>query len=190
MLRLLISVANVVVLLSSALVMAESLVDPFFAIKYNPAEIHFEPMPAIIKNHCPELRRDYAKAWVYAHTKTADTEYFIIYGYMNAQDHSGKVSAYPEEDDGLIVALRGSKCLVDQWQFFLRKEINPAKNATPIRASDDVLNQLAADLLRRYERAFGGKEDFLRKVNPRSRQELPPVVRAQFEAYSKEGTSP
>jgi hypothetical protein len=164
------------------------IVDPFFLIPYDPATVHFEPMPALVKDRCPELRRLYARAWVYSHARTDDTEYFIVYGQIRvpSEKHPGQFTTSLEDDDGLVVALKGTECLIDQWQFFLRKKINPAKTATPIPASDKDLDAIAADLLRNYQKAFGSKKSFLDRVNSEARHDLPPVVLKQLEIFEKE----
>ncbi|HVO79154.1 MAG TPA: hypothetical protein VMT28_00405 [Terriglobales bacterium] len=168
--------------------MPSKIVDPFFLIPYDPAKVHFEQMPTLVRDRCPELRRRYFRAWVYSHARTDDAEYFILYGQIRvpSEKHPGQFTTPLEDDDGLIVALRGNECLVDQWQFFLRKKINPAKAATPIPASDDDLDAIAADLLRRYQKAFGGKKSFLDRITPEARHELPPVVLKQLEMFERE----
>jgi hypothetical protein len=177
------------VLLSGAVTNAQSrIVDPFFGIKFDPSKAHFENMPLLLKNQCSEIRAHYAKAWVLAHLKTVDAEYFILYGYIKvpSEKHPGTFSVELEEDDGLIVALQGSTCRVDQWQFFFRKELNPATNATPVRASEEVMNEIAADLFERYAKAFGGKEPFLKHVTKDNIEELPPFLQKRLEAFEKQ----
>lgn len=144
--------------------MPTSVIDPFFGITYNPAVVHFENMPSGVGKRCQELQGwRYVHAWVYSQVKTADAEYFIVYGYVKVadEDHPGALSVAPEDDDGLIVEIRPDKCRVDQWQFVLRKETHPTKEAAPMVLPDRVLDELAAALLDRYSRAFGGKEKFL-----------------------------
>lgn len=175
-------------LLSTSFAAAQSrLVDPFFGIEYDPEKVHFDRMPLLIERQCPELRDHYAKAWVFSHLKTPDIEYFILYGYIKvpSEDHPGAVLTQLEEDDGLIVAIESSSCHVDQWQFFFRKEANPARGATPIKAPDAILNAIAEDLFERYARAFGGKKTFLERVTKQAREELPPILQRQLEVFEK-----
>jgi hypothetical protein len=160
-----------------------SVVDPFFLIEYNPGIIHFESIPASLSNRCKTLQNFYANGWVYGHVKTGDTEYFITYGYVTVdfEDGHGSMAVVPEEDGALAIELRDQSCRVDQAQFFLRKQINPAKNATPITVPDSALDAIAADIVDRYAQAFGGKSKFLPHVTPLARNDLPPVVRKQLE---------
>ncbi|HLK03982.1 MAG TPA: hypothetical protein VKT53_06035 [Candidatus Acidoferrum sp.] len=163
------------------------MIDPFFGIDYDPSQIHFEQMPVAVKAQCAEIRDRYTKAWVYAHLKTTSTDYYILYGYLKvlSESHPGQFTAELEDGDGIIVAITGDKCLVDQWQYLFRKAINPAKNATPIQVSDQVLKVLATAVLKTYEKAFGGKKQFLKLVTQEARTELPPVLLEQLVAYEK-----
>jgi hypothetical protein len=168
--------------------MQSRVVDPFFLIEYDPTTVHFESLPVFVNKRCPVMRERYSRAWVYSRVKTADTEYFIVYGRTRvpSQGHQVHLSDELEEDDGIIIAIQGSQCLVDQWQFAFRKEVNRARKATPINAPDNVLNALAADLLKRYERAFGSKKSFLRQVTPEGRKELPSAVLRQLESFERD----
>lgn len=185
--RMLSIVGSILLWLSGVVVAtAQSLpslvVDPLFLIEYNPAKVHFESIPSIIPKQCPRLRDFYAEAWVYGHLKTPDAEYFIVYGYTKVptEEHPGSYAVVPEEDDGLAVELRNQSCRMDQAQFFLREKINPAKKATPIAVPDSVLDAIAEDIIDRYAKAFGGNENFLRRVTPLARNDVPPVVRKQL----------
>jgi hypothetical protein len=144
-------------------------------------------MPSLIRKQCPEMGKRYVRAWVYSHLKTPDTDYFILYGYIRvpSREHSGRFMTELEDGDGVIVALHGGRCLVDQWQLFMRQEVNKAKDATPIYASDVVLEAMAADVVRRYARAFGGKKNFLEQVTQEARKGLPPVVARQLDAFEQ-----
>jgi len=165
-----------------------SVIDPFFGITYNPTVVHFETMPSGIGKRCQELQGwRYVHAWVYSQVKTAEAEYFIVYGYVNVadEDHPGALSVAPEDDDGLIIEIRPGKCRVDQWQFVLRKETHPTKDAAPMVLPDHVLNELAAELLDRYARAFGGKGKFLSRVSAQTKDELPPILRQQLNKFER-----
>ena len=157
--------------------------DPLFEIPYDPQKIYFDSVPLTIKAHCPGLRDRYASAWLYAKWKQEDTEYFIISGFL-ADYRNGHVVA-AEQDFGIAVAIRGSRCLYDQSEYFLRQEINPARDATPVKAADSVLNGIAADILTRYAKAFGGKKAFLKHITQSARDDLPPVVLKQLEIFEK-----
>lgn len=123
--------------------------DPLFGITYNPQQVHFERMPASLSTNCPRLRGRYVEAWIYGHLKTAESEYFLISGLIEIQEDKseGFRTIAPEEGDGVIVAVRRSKCLIDQTDYFFTQNVNPAKQATPIKAPESVLNEILADAL-------------------------------------------
>jgi hypothetical protein len=168
--------------------MPTSVIDPFFGITYNPAVVHLENMPSTIGKQCQELQGwRYVHAWVYSQVRTTDAEYFIVYGYVKVadEDHPGALLVAPEDDDGLIIEIRPGKCRVDQWQFVLRKETHPTKEAAPMVLPDRVLDALAAELFDRYARAFGGKEKFLSRVSAQAKGELPPILRQQLNEFER-----
>ena len=157
--------------------------DPLFAISYDPQNVRFESLPASLISKCPELQGRYTQAWVYGQLKTADSEYFLIAGLMQYHDEAtgAPTSIAPEEDGGLVIALRGRKCLVDQEDYFFDQKVNPARGATPITAPRMVLIGILQDALRRDADAFGGKQAFLKLVH---RDAIgPPLVREQLELY-------
>ncbi len=158
--------------------------DPLFGISYNRQTAHFEEMPSLLVGSCPRLHGRYVRAWLYGHLKTADSEYFVISGLMEsrADEPGGARRIAPDEGGGVIVALRGSECIVDQTEYFLTQNINPAKTATPIMVPAPVLNGILQDAFRKYAEAFGGKQEFLKHVN---RKAALPVVRQQLETFEK-----
>ncbi len=170
-------------LANAALVAQSKMVDPFFLIEYDPQEIHFETMPRSLEAQCPAIWRRYNRAWVYAHVKAEDGEYYILYGYVKAPRAEG--GEVLEEGDGMAVALRGATCLTDQTDYFLRQEINPALAATPIKTSNAVLVRLSQDMLQRYVKAFGGKAVFLRNVDSKATEDMPQVLKGQFEDFKR-----
>jgi hypothetical protein len=108
-----------IICLSSAEMWAQSstlMSDPLFGITYDPQKIQFEKMPSLLTERCPRLKRRYVAAWVYGHFKTTDSEYFLVSGLMESTEDSarGARTVVPEEGSGLVVALHGSACIVDQ----------------------------------------------------------------------------
>lgn len=92
----------------------------------------------------------------------------------------------PEEGDGLVVAIQGSKCLVDQADYFLTQGLNPAKNATPVMVPKPVLSGMLQDAFKRYVVAFGGRDQFLKRAKAVKPNALLPVVREQLETFEKD----
>jgi hypothetical protein len=159
--------------------------DPLFGITYDPLKVHFEKLSPTLSEKCTKLKGKYVAAWIYGHFKTADSEYFLISGLIQVQEDKpgGAWSIVQEDDDGLIVALQGSKCLVDQAGYFYEQKINPARTATPITAPPSVVSGILQDAFRRDVVAFGGKQEFLKQVKPNA---VLPIVRGEFEKFEKD----
>jgi hypothetical protein len=141
--------------------------DPLFGITYDAHEVNFQPIPRLLLTRCPDLKAHYVRGWIYGHFKTADSEYFLISGMMAYHGASNVNSDIaPDESGGLAVALREQKCLVDQADYFLTQRANPAAGATTIIVSRSVLDGILKDAFERYVKAFGGRENFLKRVTP------------------------
>lgn len=161
--------------------------DPLFGIAYNPQEVKFEEAPALIRRLCLNLRD--RKMWIYGHWKTEETEYFILSGFIGVypdipgRDNPPQTGIQPDIV-GTAVAITGTKCLDDISEYFLRGEVDPnvEPGSSPI-APEAVLNEIAADAMERYARAFGGKQQFLEKLTPEDRKAVAPVVQKQLERF-------
>jgi hypothetical protein len=145
----------------------QTIADPIFGITYDPQKVRFDAAPASIGALCRGLQGK--KLWVYARWDTSDTKYFVV----------------SETDFGIAIALRAGQCTEDQSEYFLWKEINNAKGATPIEASDSVLDGIARNALERYSRAFGSKANFLKLLSPSDREALPPVLQKELRVFEK-----
>lgn len=160
--------------------------DPLLGIEYDPGKVHFEKLPPALREKCPRLRGRYVRAWLYGHFKTADTEYFVISGLVHTHEDKpgGKQTIAPEEGDGVVVALRGAVCLLDQTDYFFAQESNPAKHATSIVAPTPVLIEIITDAFRRCIVAFGDRHECLKQVHVDAIG--PPIVRRQIEIFKND----
>ena len=104
--------------------------DPLFGVTYDPAKVRFEEIPPLLPEKCAKLKGRYVAAWVYGHFKTTESEYFLISGLIKVQEDKpgGAWSISPEDDDGLIVALQGSKCLCRSGRLFLSTKDQHGQN--------------------------------------------------------------
>lgn len=161
--------------------------DPLFGIPYNPQVVHFEDAPKIIGELCPDLRN--RKLWVYAQWGMKDTQYFIVSGFIKTHSDSPSSQEGSEPAFGTAVFLHRGKCTEDQSEYFLRREINPARGATPIAASNTVLVEIARNALQRYARAFGSKAIFLKQLSPSDRKALPPVLKEELERFERKSAA-
>jgi hypothetical protein len=160
----------------------QQMTDQLFGVSYDPQKVHFDKMPAALADKCPGLRHRYVNAWVYGHFKTHESEYFLISGLMEFHRERGGPTIAPEEGDGLIVAVQDSKCLLDEAGYFLTQTVNTGKGATPIMVPSSVLTGILRDAFERYSVAFGGKQEFLKRVR---RNGALPVVQEQLNTFEK-----
>jgi hypothetical protein len=160
----------------------QQMTDQLFGISYDPQRVHFDKMPTALNDKCPGLRRRYVNAWVYGHFETSESEYFLISGLMEFHREKGAPTIAPEEGDGLVVALQHSKCLLDEAGYFLTQTVNTGKGTTPMMVPSSVLTGILQDAFKRYSVAFGGKQEFLKRVK---RNGALPVVQKQLEAFEK-----
>jgi hypothetical protein len=159
--------------------------DPLCGISYDPQTVHFEKLPARLVKLCPDLRGRYVAAWTYGSFKANGTEYFLLSGLMEFHEEKprGARSIAPDEGDGLVAAIQGSKCIVDQTGYFLMQTVNTANGATAIMVPRPVVTGVLQDAFKRYVVAFGSKEEFLKHVKAKA---LLPIVREELESFERE----
>jgi hypothetical protein len=189
-------VALLLLLFDGALAVAQPsthrIVDPFFLIEYDPTNVHFDTIPPLIENRCPQLRGYYVKAWVYGHLKTHESEYFIVDGYVKieSEDHPGHFSVVQDDGYGYIIEIRAGGCVVEATPYVFFPDLNKGKNsAAKLHISDAVLAAISAELLERYARAFGGKNQFLKKIKTSGLSNLPSLIKKQLEEFDNQRQS-
>jgi hypothetical protein len=160
----------------------QPMTDQLFGVSYDPQKIHFDKMPPALADKCPGLGHRYVAAWVYGHFKTSESEYFLISGLMEFHRENGTPTIAPDEGDGLVVAIQDSKCLMDEAGYFLTQTVNAGKGATPIMVPSSVVTGILQDAFKRYSVAFGGKQEFLRRVKQNGAF---PVVQEQLDVFAK-----
>jgi hypothetical protein len=154
--------------------------DPVFGVPYDAKQVHFEDAPAKIGELCTDLRGKGRTFSLYAYWGAGDMEYMVV---------SDAVS----QDTGVGVVLHGDVCYETTAEDLMNGVYfsNPKKGEAQkqIEALHDALNGLAADLLRRYTVAFGGKQKFLRELHKLPHfdpADLAPLLRKRFEEYAKQ----
>jgi hypothetical protein len=156
--------------------------DQLFGVSYDPQKVHFDKMPPELADKCPGLQHRYVAAWIYGHFKTSESEYFLISGLMKFHNEKGAPTIAPEEDNGLVVALEGSRCMSDEAGYFLTQTVNTGKGATSVMVPTAVVDGILQDAFKRYSVAFGGKQAFLARVK---RNVALPVVQEQLDVFAK-----
>src|SRR5258707_1362169 len=92
----------------------QPMADPLFGITYNPQEVHFEEAPASVSQLCRMLRG--RKLWVYARSKRAGSEYFIVSGLARIRPDGPGPSHY-EADFGTAVRILSRRCTTDDAKW-------------------------------------------------------------------------
>lgn len=161
-------------------------VDPFFSIEYDPANVHFDHIPKLIGERCTQLRNSYVEGWVYGHLKTHEAEYFIVDGLVKieSQKPHGRPSVIQDDGFGYIVEIRSEECLVAPTPYVFFPALNKGVK-TRVHTSDALLDAISAELLERYARAFGGKKNFLRRIQNVRREQLPESLQRQLKSFGR-----
>jgi hypothetical protein len=157
--------------------------DPLFGIIYDIAKVHFESAPVAVTRLCSELRGR-QQMWLYASWKTPEADYFILSGLIQVHpDGPSKRPVSFEPDSGIAVELRGTECRLSSTDWLFSEKLNPDPRAP--RATQQVLNGLVSDALRRYVTAFGSRQSFIREIGKShvSPNDMPPVLRRQFQMF-------
>ncbi len=147
--------------------------DPVFGMTYDTREVHFDLAPTLVRRQCRELPGK--TLWLFAHWKEAEAEFFVL-------------SSRESEVSGIGVVVRHAACIQALPDWILTGEPrywSGRGGPPPIKFTEGVLRGLAADLLIRYARAFGGKSNFIEHVRTDGLPigELLPTVRRAFESF-------
>jgi hypothetical protein len=152
--------------------------DPVFGLVYDTGKVHFERAPPSVERMCAADLQGRKNFWLYAYWKALDTEYFLL-------------SSRESQESGGAAVIHGNKCTLGLPDWILSGEpsLNPDNRDRSIVFPASVLHGLASDLLKRYSVAFGSKRNFLdatHRLRHFSPTDLPPVLRTEYEAFSKE----
>jgi hypothetical protein len=147
--------------------------DPVFGMTYDTRKVHFDLAPTLVRIQCRGLPDK--TLWLFAYWKERDTELFVL---------SGRES----EVSGIGVVIRPGTCIQSLPDWVLtgdRGYWSGRGGPPPVQFTERVLQGLAADLLNRYARAFGGKNNFIEHVRTDGLPigELLPTIRREFESF-------
>lgn len=145
--------------------------DPVMGLFFKTSQIAFERAPANLVSACTNPAR--SMFWIYARAKRPEGAYMVIAGpvWTVDTDPPGKAVLDPVDSYGDVILVHGTKCRVvgDPDSMF---------NA-PKPEQVSIVNDLAADLVNRAVRAYGGEANFLAalKAQEITSQKLDPVLR-------------
>lgn len=158
--------------------------DPVFGLSYKPAQVSFDAVPQDVAEACPSLvnERWSRKLWVYAQTEQAPHRYYVLGGFYVRRAPPAKRESLEVDPMGAVVDLHGNQCEL----------LGPAREVFDSRPDElpaASLELLAADLVERYARAFGGRAALVAELK-RQRVEPGPkstVLRQALQASAPAG---
>ena len=130
--------------------------EPVLGLRYEAARVKFDSLPAHALANCETMRdNEYGRGIWFIYAQTTDASgrtYYVSGGYEIRNDERG-YARYRTGDLGAVFSTEGDSC----------NYIDTARQVFEDRLFDDalpesVLRQLAADLSRRFEKAFGGAD--------------------------------
>jgi hypothetical protein len=158
--------------------------EPVLGLHYERARVKFDPLPAEVVAHCADLAGDemFKPTWyVYGHTRDASgRSFYVAGGYNEMLDGRPKHRKFATEEPGFMFYTNGRTCQGMDPPRDVFDEPESSKALTP-----PILKQLAEDVVRRLERAFGGPEQLkLELRNQRVNLDaLPPELRDAMKTY-------
>lgn len=158
--------------------------EPVFGLRYEPAKVRFDTLPAQVTVNCETMadNAQYESRWfIYGAARdSSGRQYYVAGGYTIRHNAKQPHLRYEVEDLGLVFFTENETCT----------PIDSARQVFDDRLLDGdlpqhVLQRLAADVVRRLERAFGGG-DRLRSELSNQRIDanaLPPELREALRPY-------
>jgi hypothetical protein len=130
------------------------LIEPVLGLRYEAAQVKFDPLPSQVLASCENLNDndDWKSVWfIYAQAQDASGRNYYASGGYDIAKHSPGKPAFTTGDEGLIFFTdRGSCTTLDQIRQTFDARLFDDEITEPI------LKLLAADYAKRLERAFGG----------------------------------
>lgn len=160
--------------------------EPVLGLRYEAARVKFDSLPAQALANCDTMRdNEFGRGIWFIYAQASDASgrtYYVSGGYEIRNDERG-YARYRTGDLGAVFSTEGNTC----------NYIDTARQVFEDRLFDDelpepVLKLLAADMSKRFERAFGGADRLhaeLRKQHV-DKNALPAELSAAFKPYFSE----
>lgn len=166
----------------------ELMEDPIFGIQYKPSEAVFEKAPAEITKSC--ALEFMLNLWVYARWKAKDSDYMLVSGFLEIEADefraAGQVPPIEPHLTGIVVALSNGQCRSGVPEAALVGEVVETRKGKSVFLPEQARRELSNDLLRRYAKAFGGQERFLKRIKyPNVGFDLPPPLATALAEFAK-----
>lgn len=139
--------------------MPRILQDPLLGLRYEPATIHFAPLPTKMLNDCPLLTDGgHSKRAFFIFASAADASgriFYLLNGYETLRRNGdGRSPQYVVDEYGPIIMIHDHACVIidheggDRFQERIFTE----------EYSQDIQQRLLIDYANRLATAYGGKE--------------------------------
>jgi hypothetical protein len=127
-------------------------VDPVFGLRYDPDKVRFEPAPADITQHCPDLVNPKwnRQLFIYGRAGNPNDVLLALGGYFVDRTNPAVTESDPK---GVIAHLIGQQCELIGPAYEVLLFSQDELGAPAVRA-------LANDAVRRYATAFGSPNAF------------------------------
>lgn len=178
------ALAFVSVTASAADAMPPILTEPVFGLRYETARVKFDPLPLQAIANCESLADDGNRQsiwYVYGEARDASGRTYYVTGGYDIRKDAPPHLKYETGDSGLIFFTDRGKCT----------PLDAPRETFNARLFDDemsppVLKQLALDVVRRLERAYGGPERLQRELRSQhiDLNYLPPELDDAMKSYT------
>ncbi len=164
--------------------------EPVFGLHYERAQVKFDPLPPQALAACETLRDDpYSRSVWYVYGQASDASgrrFYVTGGYEERLDGWPAHRRFLTEGAGWVLLVDAATC----------DPLDPARDVFDQRQFDNtltpaILKQLAADVVRRLEQAFGGRERLSLELRRQlvDMDALPPELREAMKAYLSESAA-
>lgn len=158
--------------------------EPVLGLRYEVAKVRFEPLPQTVLAGCSTLvdNDNYHNKW-FLYGKATDNSghtFYVAGGYtINQNPEPPKYPRYELSDEGVVFRVDGDHCLTIGG---VRETFEAEYEEETPKA---VLQQLAADIVAKFNRAFGGPESLRREIRAQriDQEQVSPLLRAAFKEY-------
>ncbi len=156
--------------------------DPVLGLRLPVAKLKLDPVSEEIRALCDQMADNEnwtARQWTFGQAKSSEAAYYLTSGYFQRRHPQRGQRRYLQEEGGGLYQVAGGKCNGD-----------PARETFAVRDAKqiphEVLQQLAADLVKRLEGAAGGPDRLraeikkqridLRKLSPELQEAFKPYI--------------
>lgn len=156
--------------------------EPVLGLRLDSAAPRQEALPEDVRSKCSELADDdrwIGRLWIYARADGAGITYYVVGGYFERRNPLPGQARFELDERGSVISIEGAGCTA----YGQAREVFDVRafNETP----QPILQRLAADLVLRLARAFGGSDRLSAELRNQKIDvdPLPPELHQAFKSY-------